>query len=151
MKTMITDHGISILMNSEDGTSIVSFPIEYKESFPYVYPLATSIGWDVYKIVDALEMYHKIGIDDEIAGTSLRRVLSVLNDVSTNLLCVKSDILAAYGTLLIEVSHRDHDLGEILDIFNKYQVKSRDIFYIFGFPAGIDYIDLMYARKMGKI
>lgn len=152
---MITNHGIDYInhvLNESDGIlDIVICPEDLKDSFPYVYQLASSIGWNTQKIRDALEMYTKIGVDDEITGTSLRRVLSVLNDVSTNLLCAKSDILAAYGTLLIEVSHRDHDLGEILDIFNKYQVKSRDIFYIFGFPAGIDFIDLMYARKMGKI
>lgn len=126
-------------------------PEDMKESFPYVYQLARSIGWDTQRIREALEMYTKIGVDDEIAGTSLRRVLSVLNDVSTNPKCEKSSILAAYGNIINEVSPTEHNLVEILDIFNQYHVKSRDVFYIFGFPAGIDFIDLMSAREMEKI
>ena len=152
---MITNHGIdhiNHILNESDGIlDIVICPEDLKESFLYVYSLATSIGWNTQKIRDALEMYTKIGVDDEIAGTSLRRVLSVLNDVSTNPKCEKSSILAAYGNIINEVPPRDHGLGEILDIFNQYHVKSRDVFYIFGFPAGIDFIDLICARKIGKI
>jgi len=51
---MITNHGIDYInhvLNESDGIlDIVVCPEDLKDSFPYVYQLASSIGWNTQKI-----------------------------------------------------------------------------------------------------
>lgn len=120
-------------------------------AFSYPYPLAHRLGWSDDQIRDALKLYKEIGIDGSIAGPSLRRILYVLYES----LCYTKEIWEEtgekYGNLYDVIQSSDHSLINALELFDNYSVTSRDIGALFGFPAGIDFIDLLYRYKMELI
>jgi hypothetical protein len=120
-------------------------------AFSYVYPLAHAVGWTDDQIRDALKLYSEIGLDGSIAGTSFRRILYVLYESPDYTLKAWGEIWGKYGNLYDMIQSCDHDLIDILELFDKHNVKSRDILNLFSFPAGIDFIDLLYKYKMEHI
>jgi hypothetical protein len=112
-------------------------------AFPYVYPLAHVIGWTDDEIITSLKMYEDVGITGSCAGTSLRTLL---------LTFVKSDpgfqlLLTDYDIQYKEVDPSNHTLEEILKTFIEHNVTSRHLVCVFGYPAGVDLVDLKYKYE----
>jgi hypothetical protein len=109
----------------------------------YVAPLAESIGWTEKQTIDALNSMSESG---DRAGTSLRMIIFTLLSNTAPL----TPILNKYGILYIQVDPMNNTLNDIIRVFAKDNVSSRDIVYIFG-DSGIDFIDMVYAYKMENI
>lgn len=115
------------------------------QAFPYVYPVAHVIGWTEDQIRNALKMYEEVGITGSCAGTSLRTLL---------LTFVKSDpgfqlFLADYNIPYNEVDPANHTLEDILKTFIEHDVTSRHLVCVFGYPAGVDLVDLKHKYEEG--
>lgn len=81
------------------------------------------------------------------AGTSLKGILLVLLENKYPF----EQIIGEYGISYCEIDPRKNKLCDILKVFSDNDVKSREIISMFGCWIGVDFIDLLYAYKMGKI
>lgn len=124
--------------------------LTHDPAFSYPYPLAHALGWTDDQIRDALKLYKEIGIEGDAAGTSLRRILYVLYESPGYTRIAWGEIWEKYGNLYDMIQSCDHNLIDIIELFDKHNVKSRDILNLFSFPAGIDFSDLLYKYKMEK-
>jgi hypothetical protein len=119
------------------------------EAFFYVYPLAHCAGWTDNAIKKAIGNYKKIEIEGSRAGTSLRTIMMKL------ITPAYPQILDKYGILKEEVDPKLRGFEEIIRVFYINKVSSKDIFYFFGFPCGLDFIDLVHNYELdldrGKI
>jgi hypothetical protein len=129
---------------------IEELPEEYlkDKAFHYVYPIASSIGWNNKKIKESLKAYNAIKIEGPRAGTSLRLIISDLHKLSSDAALIISKYKLPYDCLNPEKS----SLIEALATFVSYEVPSIDVFYFFGCrPHGLDFIDLMCAYRRGLL
>jgi len=130
---------IKMVFNEETKIKIFNF-----DGLKYVAPLAASIGWSAKQTMEALDIMPENGAR---AGTSLRWILNVLLENDE----VLQEHCKIYNIQYSDIDPRKNTLIQIVKIFAENNVKSIDIGFIFGNVVSYDFIDLVYAYRMGNI
>lgn len=115
--------------------------IENDEAFSCVYPVAHCAGWTTKEIKDAIEKYKENKIGGTDAGMSLRTILTTLINLPTKKSLL---IFKKYAIVNDEIDPLKNKFEDILKVFAENDVSSRDIVYLFGFPYGVDFVDILH-------
>lgn len=101
---------------------------KFRYSLKYIAPTATALNRPLEEMVAQLSLLYDYGLSAETAGTALRGVFERLMSPTARAV----DILEQYGITVDQINPKVHSLAQIIDLFNKKGVETKDVYDIFG-------------------
>jgi hypothetical protein len=114
-----------------------------EESMRYVGIFAASIGWKVNQTLEAIKTMPVYGAR---AGTSLRRIIQLLLNLSSDMLLICSKYNIDWKR---DLNPETHSFEQIIETISDSGMSSRDIFYMMNCElVAFDIIDAVHAYKI---